>query len=163
MRRTLFLISLALALAMLWTNGAEVNAACPTVSCSSSTNIGDICDDNYGVATTFGCTFVGTFSDGSIHTTVAYLTFDCNGNITAYQATSNSNGTGTTFSNWASLGTNGTYCLNSDDTGYITPPSATGGCPIAIMLDAYQTELRALDTTQNRAQVGVCEDLPSVP
>ena len=156
MRRTVFVVSLALA--MLWGVGAEVNAACPTVSCpSGGTNNLDMCAYNNYDPTSFACTFVGTFSDSSVHTAVAFLTFDCDGNVTTYNATSNSNGTGTTFSNWASLGTNGTYCLKSDDTGYIFPPSATGSCPIAIVLDASQSELRTLDTTQNRAQVGVCE------
>ncbi len=157
MRRTVFVISFALALTLLCSTGAEVNAVtCPTVSCpSGGTNNGDICNDNFDDTTTFSCTFVGTFSDGSIHTTVAYLTFDCEGNVTAYQATSNTNTGGSTFSDWASQGTT-TYCIKSDDTGYIFPPTAAS-CPISIVLDASQSEIRALDTTPDRAQVGVCE------
>ncbi len=156
MRRTLFLIPLILVLTVMCGSVAQVNAACPSVSCATNSN-GDICDDNSGAPTTFGCTIVTTSSTGTVQTAVAYLTFDCAGNITAFHQASNNNGSGTTFSNWASKGTTGTYCLNNDDTGYIFPPS---GCPYAIMLDAYTTEVRMLDTTPNTAGAGVCEDLP---
>lgn len=158
MRRTLFLIPLMLVLAVMCGSVAQVNATCPTVSCASGgTNNSDICDDNSDASTTYGCTIVTTSSTGTVQTAVAYLTFDCSGGVSAYHQASNNNGSGTTFSNWASKGTTGTYCLNSDDTGYITPPS---GCPYAIMLDAYASELRMLDTTPNTAGAGVCEDLP---
>jgi len=149
MRRTVFLILLALALAALWTNGAEVNAACPTVSCSAGGNPGDFTG-------TFGCTIVSTRSDGSIHVSLAQITSDGNGNITAFTTVDNNNTSGTTFSPWTSQFTTGTYCLNSDDTGYIIPP-VTYGCPFAIFIDISYYEVRLLDSTQNRSGAAVCE------
>jgi len=150
MRRTVFLISLALVLAMLWRNGAEVNAACPTPSCATNTNVGDF------LPGTYGCTIVSTRSDGSVHVSLAQMTSDGLGNITKFATVDNSNTSGTTFSTWTTQFTTGTYCLNTDDTGYIFPP-ASFGCPFAIFIDISGFEVRLLDSTQTRAGAAVCE------
>jgi hypothetical protein len=151
MRRTLFLIPLALTLAVLWGNGAEVNAACPTPAptCTSSA-LGDFIG-------TFGCTIVSTRSDGSVHVSLAQVVSDGSGHITKFTTVDNSNTSGTTFTPWTSQFTNGTYCLNTDDTGYIFPPAAFGGCPFAIFIDISGFEVRLLDSTLNRAGAAVCE------
>lgn len=150
MRITVFAMSLALALTALWTNGAEVNAACPTPTCSAGGNPGDF----FG---TFGCTIVSTHSDGTVHVSLAQMVSDGQGNVTKFSTAVNANNaSGTTFAPWAQQFTNGTYCLNSDDTGYVFPPAAFG-CPFAIFIDISGFEVRLLDSTQNTAGAAVCE------
>ena len=149
MNRTVFLI-LALTLATLWSSGAEVNAACPAPTCTSSGNNGDFTG-------AFGCTIVSTRSDGSVHVSLAQMTSDGSGHITKFTTVDNNNAaSGSTFTTWTSQFTTGTYCLNTDDTGYIFPPPAFG-CPFAIFIDISGFEVRLLDSTQNRAGAAVCE------
>lgn len=146
MRRTLIMISLALA--VLWSY-AQVNAACPTPTCSTSGNPGDFTGS-------YGCTIVQTQSNGSVHVVLAQIISDGQGHITTFTTSSNSNTSGTTFTPWTSQATTGTYCLNTDDTGYLTPPPAFG-CPFAIFIDISGFEVRLLDSTQNTAGAAVCE------
>jgi len=151
MKRSTFALSLALALAMTIGLGAEVKAACPTVSCSSAGNPGDFIG-------TFGCTLVSTSSSGLITVSLLQIASDGNSNITAYAVVNNSNnGSGNTFVDWNTKSGTGTYCLNTDLTGYIFPPASAGICPFAIFVDISGFEVRLLDSTQNNAGAAVCE------
>ena len=147
MRRTLLMLSMALA--VLWAYCAQVNAACPTPTCSTSGDQGDFTG-------TFGCTIVNTNSDSSVHVSLAQIISDGQGHITQFATATNSNTSGTTFSAWGTQWTTGTYCLNTDDTGYVFPPSGSG-CPFAIFIDISGFEVRLLDSTQNTAGAAVCE------
>ena len=169
MRRILLLAPLLFWFALLWTNRADVNAAggCPSPAptCSTSGTLSDFCGVQGLLIFQYACTVVGSYSDGSVHVSLLVLgSTNCNGDISTYEQTSNFNASsGSTFSGWANVGTQtGSYCLNDDDTGYLFPPSGQGLCPMAIVVDsAYnpsgQPELRLMDTTENRAQVGVCQ------
>lgn len=159
MKRMLLLIPLLMTLALLWRNGGEVNAAAtcpsPVPSCTSSGTLSDLIGD-------FACTLVGTYSDGSVHVSLLELEFNGDGTGTALNQSSNNNSTGNTFSSWASPGAL-TYCLNTDAGALQTAPSATGfltlpgaACPIAIIIDDGEDEVRLLDSSLNRALVGVC-------
>ena len=159
MRRTVFLMPLMVALAILWMDGAEVNAAAvcpsPAPTCTTSGNL-------TFVSGTYGCTLVSTASNGSVTVVVSQLVFDGFGNMNNQIQATNNNGAGTTFSPWIDLGA-GTYCINTNKTGYIFP--ATPGCPIAFIVDAINLdgtsydEVRTLDSTENLAAVAVCENV----
>jgi len=155
MRRTVFLMPLMVALAILWMDSAEVNAACPTPTCAT---LGDLTL----VSGTYGCTLVSTASNGLVTVVVSQLVFDGAGNMNNRIQATNNNGAGTTFSPWIDQGA-GTYCINKNKTGYIFP--ATPACPIAFIVDAlsldltFYTELRTLDSTENLAAVAVCENV----
>ena len=158
MRRLIFLAFAILAFATLWDNGAVANAACPTVSCLSPGSAGLF-------AGTFGCTIVTTLSNGQVDAALAQLTSDGGGHITGYTTvTNNNNSSGTTFSAWANGPFNGgTYCLNSDGSGYLFPASGSPVCPYALFLDittnslSQAFEARLMDSTPNTAGAAVCE------
>jgi len=134
-------------MAALCGNVAAVRAACPAPTCSSS-------GDATLLAGTFGCTLVATSSSGVVTVTVSQLNFDGAGNMTSAILTTNNNAaSGSTFSPWTSQGA-GTYCINTNQTGYIFPAT---GCPFAYIIDTIQTEIRTLDSTQNLASTAVCE------
>lgn len=96
---------------------------------------------------------VGSRSDGT-HASVAVITSDGVVNVSLNMAKNDNTSAATTFGDFAPQ--TGKYCLNADDTGYITNLSG-GGCPLAIVVNNFYGEVRLLDTTQNRAEVGVCE------
>jgi len=161
MKRILLLVPLIIMLALLWRNGGEVNAAsaCPSRS-PSCTSAGTSTDFEGTVA----CTLVSTQSNGQVKVSLAQITSNGAGSITSFITVNNNNAAnGSTFTTWTSQGA-GTYCLNSDDTGFLFPAS---GCPLALVLDAtttntltgltQATEARLLDTTQNTAGTAVCE------
>jgi hypothetical protein len=154
MRRTTFALLLALALATIAGLRGEAKAAsCPTVTCTPGGG-----DPSLFTAGTFGCTLVSTSSGGVITVSLVEIGSDGAGNINQFAtATNNTNGSGTTFTDWTSKGTNGTYCLNPDQSGYIFPPAAAGICPFAIFIDISGFEVRLLDSTQNTAAAAVCE------
>lgn len=147
MSRTVCLILLVIATAVLASVGAEVNAACPTPTCATS-------GDESLLDGTFGCTLVSTASSGLVTVSVIQLNFDGLGDVSSAIQTTNKNAaSGTTFVPWTSLGA-GTYCINTDQTGYIFPAT---GCPMAYIVDTALTEIRTLDSTQNLASTAVCE------
>ncbi len=150
MKRTLLIIPLVIMIALLWQAGGGVGtalAACPAPTCASSVNQSDF------TLGSWDCTVVGTRSDGT-HAAVFLIYSDGVVNVTLNQATNNSSSAATTFGDFTTQ--TGKYCLNPDDTGYITNLSG-GGCPLAIVVNSVFGEVRLLDTTQNRAEVGVCE------
>ena len=160
MKRILLLVPLIIMLALLWEDGGDVNAAssCPSPvpACTSTGTLSDFSGP-------FGCTFWGIQSNGMVGVDLASIDSDGNGNITVFNRTTNNNGSGSTFAPWFSAGMAGTYCLNSQpvgvtaDTGFIFPPPGTaGGCPIAIILDRLQNEVRLLESLQNQSEVAVC-------
>jgi hypothetical protein len=152
MRRLICVALGALALTILWNCGSIANAACPTVSCQNPGSLAPF-------AGTFGCTFVTTLSNGQVNASLAQVTSDGNGNITSFiETTNNNNSSGSTFTPWPTSPTftNGTYCLNSDQSGYITPPPSFG-CPFAIFVDITGFEVRLMDSSPNTAGAAVCE------
>jgi len=152
MRRTLFILSMVVALAMLGGSSVEVKAACPSVSCEAGGNPGLFTG-------TFGCTIITTLPSGQVNVAVAQIVADGNGGITSFtQTTNNNSSSGSTFSAWpgSPTFTNGTYCLSPDQSGYITPPGSFG-CPFAIYVDLSGTEVRLMDSTGNTAGAAVCE------
>ncbi len=98
---------------------------------------------------------VGTRSDGSTHASVGTMDSSGTGNVTLNFAKNDNTSVATTFVPFPVTPVAGTYCLNGDDTGYIFPVG--GACPLAIVVNSFYGEVRLLDTTQNRAEVGVCE------
>jgi len=154
MKRILLLVPLTIMLALLWRDGDDVNAAlsCPSPvpSCAPSGTPSDF-------SGSFGCTFWGIQSNDLVSVDLASIQSDGNGNITVFNRTTNNNGSGSTFAPWFNAGTTGTYCLSPGDTGFIFPPSGTArGCPIAIILDRLQNEVRLLESLQNQSEVAVC-------
>jgi hypothetical protein len=152
MRRTLFVISMMMALALLGSSAGLVNAACPspTPSCSGTPPVPFI--------GTYGCTIVTTLSNGQVNVALAQIVSDGGGNITTFTTVTNNNGSGSTFSPWANGSFNGgTYCLNGDGSGYIFPPSSSAVCPFAIYVDVSGYEVRLMDSTSNTAGAAVCE------
>jgi len=158
MRRTVFLMPLMMALAVLWMDGAEVNAAavCPSPAPTCKTS-GDVTL----LVGTYGCTLVSTNSSGVVTVVVSELVFDGFGDMNNQIQATNNNGAGKTFSPWIDQGA-GTYCINTNQTGYIFPAT---GCPLAFTVDTlddtgtFYAEVRTLDSTQNLAAVAVCENL----
>ena len=160
MKRTLLLIPLLLVIAMLWQSGGGVNAAAtcpsPAPTCAAGGVLTDLTGD-------YACTVVGTRSDGSVHVTLLEMEFAGDGTGTLLNSTTNSNTAGSSFTAWTFSGAAITYCLSPDAgtaesapsaTGFITVPGAS--CPIAVVIDSGEGELRLLDTTLDRAEIGSC-------
>jgi len=154
MRRMSFALPLMLSLAFLFGYGTQAKAVTcpsPTPSCSTGGNPGDLIG-------TFGCTLVSTSSSGQITVSLLQIGADGNSNINDFAVVTNSNsGSGNTFVDWNTKSGTGTYCLNTDLTGYIFPPASAGICPFAIFVDISGFEIRLLDSTQNNAGAAVCE------
>ncbi len=160
MKRTLLFVPLVIMVAMLWRAGGGADAAlaatCPSPAPSCSSSGLDVCASVGASPCSFACTIVGNRSDGT-HASVAVITLN-SGAVTAVNAAKNdSSGGATTFSAFSSQWT-GTYCINSDNiTGYLVPTSPTGICPIALVYNPSILEMRLLDSSENRGEVGVCE------
>jgi hypothetical protein len=153
MRRTLFVLSMVVALALLMSIGAKVQAACPSPvpTCESGGDVGDFIG-------TFGCTIVTTLSNGQVNVALAQIVSDGSGHIMTFTTVTNNNGSGSTFSPWTTGQFNGgTYCLSPDESGYVFPPSSSSVCPFAIFVDISGYEVRLMDSTSNTAGAAVCE------
>jgi hypothetical protein len=140
--------ALALLIVAFTTPRTGVSAAtCPsaTPSCTTSGTLSDF--DG-----TFGCTLVSTASTGTVTVQLLKLVADGAGNVSG-AVVSNSNGSGTTFTDFTALTEGATYCLNTDDTGYIILAS---GCPLALVVDDALGEVRLIDTTENTAGAMTC-------
>jgi hypothetical protein len=138
-------------------NGGVANAGgvcpSPTPSCTSSgSNQGDL-------SGTFACSQVETHSDSTVKVAVSLITADGSGNITLLQAGNSNQTSPTTFQDFATL-TGISYCVNTDDTGYLFPPGG-GGCPLAFIIDngngTAHSEVRLMDSTENRAVLLTCK------
>ena len=156
MKRILLFVPLVIMIALLWRAGGGVGTALAVGGCPAST---PTCDGS-GVLSDFsaglwGCTIVGTRSDGSTHASVGAINSDGVGHLTLNFAKNDNTSAATTFSTFPVTPTTGTYCVSSDSTGYILPVG--GACPLAIVVNSFFGEVRLLDSSQNRAEVGVCE------
>lgn len=145
-------ISLMAATAMLLASqiaGAATSPACPSPapSCSSTGTLTDF----LGL---YGCTLVTTNSTGGVQVQLLTIDADGAGNISGQMASNNNSPSGTTFSAFTALAEGATYCLNTDDTGYIF--LAGGGCPLALAIDDLLSEVRLIDTTENQAGAMTC-------
>jgi hypothetical protein len=140
--------ALALAILALTTPRTGFGAAtCPSPapSCSSSGTLSDF-------SGTFGCTDVITFTTGQVEVDMLKLVSDGAGNISG-SVVSNSNNTGTTFTDFTAITAGATYCLNTDDTGYVF---GVGGCPFALIVDDALGEVRLMHTAEGVAGALVC-------
>ncbi len=140
--------AVVLTLATLMASRTEVgatNCPSPAPTCSSAGSLTDL-------SGTYGCTEVSTDSTGTVSVQLLKLDADGAGNITGKSA-SNSNAAGNTFSDFSALAAGATYCLNSDDTGYIFP---TGDCPLALVIDDFLGEVRLIKTAENFAGAMTC-------
>lgn len=155
MKRNGLIIGLVAAVALLRSAGtvrAQGTPTCPNPQpvCSTAGNLADLTG-------TFVCTVVEATSQGQTSTAVIAITSNGTGGITGSQA-SNSNASGnTTYQDFSSLngGAGITYCLNTNDTGYVFP-SGTSSCPLALVIDNGKTEVRLIGTTENDAMAIVC-------
>jgi hypothetical protein len=103
----------------------------------------------------FGCTEVTTNSAGNVKTAILRLFLSSDGTATATIA-QNGNQSGTTTFQDFTMQTGLTYCVNNDTkTGYIFLPAAEG-CPIPFLVDNGLTELRFIESEENRASAGTC-------
>ena len=146
-------ISLMVAAAILLASqiaGAVAGPTCPSPA-PICTSIGTLSDFPSGI---YGCTLITTNSAGGVRVQLLSITSDGAGNISGQVASNNNNPSGTTFSTFTALTTGATYCLNTDDTGYIF--LAGGGCPLALAIDFFQEEVRLIDTTENQAGAMTC-------
>lgn len=147
-------ISLMAAAAMLLVSqtagAAAVGPTCPSPapSCTSSGTLSDFSPGTYG------CTLITTNSAGGVQVQLLTITSDGQGDISGQAAVNNNNAAGTTFSAFTALTAGATYCLNTDDSGYIF--LAGGGCPLALVIDFFQEEVRLIDTTENQAGAMTC-------
>ena len=130
--------------------GAAAGPTCPSPAPSCTTS-GTLSNFYSG---TYGCTLITTNSTGGVQVQLLTITSDGAGNISGQAAVNNNNPSGTTFSGFTALTTGATYCLNTDNTGYIF--LAGGGCPLALVIDYYSEEVRLIDTTENQAGAMTC-------
>jgi hypothetical protein len=140
--------ALALLIVALTTPRTGVRAAtCPstTPTCTTSGTLSDF----LGV---FGCTAVITFNTGQVEVDVLKIDADGNGGITG-SIVSNTNGSGTTFTDFTLI-TGATYCLNTDDTGYVLGVGSP--CAKALIIDDALGEVRMIGSDENEAQAVTC-------
>src|ERR1039457_3684462 len=111
--------------------GVAAGPTCPSPapSCTSSGTLSNF------YSGTYGCTLITTNSAGGVQVRLLSITSDGAGNISGQVASNNINPSGTTFSTFTALTTGATYCLNTDDTGFIF--LAGGGCPLALAIDFF--------------------------
>lgn len=142
--------ALMLVLAAMTTPKLAVSAeTCPSPapSCSSAGTLSDF----EGI---FGCTVVNTESTGEVKVDVLKLDADGAGNISG-SVVSNSNGAGSTFVDFSAI-SGATYCLNTDDTGYVFGLSPLTACPLALIVDDALGEVRLIKSSENTAGAITC-------
>lgn len=126
-------------------NGATCPSPAPTCSTSGTFSGGN-----------FNCTDVATNSSGGVRVGLLVLSISAaaSGSGTfSGELTQNRNDSTitTTFSQQA---VSGTYCINSDDvTGVVTPSM---GCALVFALDSGATEMRLIDSGEQKAEATVC-------
>lgn len=104
----------------------------------------------------FGCTGIETGSTGNVEVEVILVNSDGAGNLTSIKiATNQTMGTGATFQDFQTV-TGATYCLNTDNTGFIFLPAVSGDCPLALVIDSTNKEGRLIGTSNNKAEAVVC-------
>ncbi len=139
-------IGLALATMMVARTGANaLTCPSPAPTCSSSGVLSDF-------SGAFACTWISTATTGELKVQLVTLNADGAGNISGTRA-SNSDGTGSTFVDFGPPASGATYCLNSDDTGYIF---GLFGCPWTLVIDDTLGEVRLIETTETNAGAITC-------
>lgn len=144
-------------LTLLWGAGSALaQEVCPNPlpTCTSSGLLSDL------AAASYACTGVKTGSDGTTKTEILLLTSNGTGGVIGKQAQNKNSTDPSTYSDFSPIPAGTTYCVNSDDTGYITP-TAGNGCPIAFVIDnggaGSKTEVRLISTQENKAETIVCK------
>lgn len=133
---------------------AQTGNTCPSPlpTCTSSGLLSDF------AAGTYACTGVKTNSDGQTKTSLLIITSNGAGSLTGKQAQNTNAPDPSTYKDFSAI--SATYCVNTDDTGYLTP-GGNSGCPIAFVLDnggaGPRTEARLIDSTENTAEAVVCK------
>ena len=143
---------LALTIAIL---PAAANAACPSPApnCTSSGTLSLL-------KGSYGCLAVRADTSNVVQVSILLLTVTAAGIATGTMAKNeNLSGGNSTYQDFQSNSL--TYCVNADNTtGYIFP-SGSGSCPVPFVLSGVSssglaTRLRAVDSTEQRAQTTVC-------
>jgi hypothetical protein len=148
-------ITAASILTLLCVHGSAFAETCPNPlpNCTSSGPLADLSGK-------FACTGVKTGSDGIVRTELLLLNVNGGGGLSGTQAQNQNSTDPSTYSDFAPIPSGTIYCVNTDDSGYITPP-AGNGCPLAFVIDnggaGVRTEVRLLSTQQNRAEAIVCK------
>ncbi|HLH76641.1 MAG TPA: hypothetical protein VKV28_07540 [Candidatus Binataceae bacterium] len=148
-KANVFVLGLVAALALPWSTGPVwAQSTCPSSvpTCDTNGNPADL-------SGTFICTVVSVNPTGRVSSGVVTVTSNGAGSITGSQANNNNGSSSTTYSDFAAL-PGSTYCLNTNDTGYVFPSG--GGCAMALVIDNGKTEVRLIDTTENNASALVC-------
>jgi hypothetical protein len=101
---------------------------------------------------TYGCTEVGTEAV-VVKSHLNAISPDGAGNFTGVLAGNKNDIGANTYRDFTPI--SGTYCVNTDNTGYLFPNFGTG-CPITFVVAGGGTQIRLLDTSQPNADVWVC-------
>lgn len=141
-------MALLVAMALLQQKSAQAGGTCPSPLPSCSTN-GQLTE--LGPAT-YGCTEVGTEAV-VVKSHLNAISPDGAGNFTGVLAGNKNDIGANTYRDFTPI--SGTYCVNTDNTGYLFPNFGTG-CPITFVVAGGGTQIRLLDTSQPNADVWVC-------
>ncbi len=125
---------------------AATTCPSPAPKCTSSSSA-----TLKGLAGPFGCLGSGTKPNGIDKVSILLVTFDGVGHWTGKGAGNEDSASGNTFQDFSA--DSGTYCVNSDGTGYIF---AGDSCPIAMVIDSAKSEIRLIETQENQAQSTIC-------
>ena len=133
---------------------AQSSQVCPSPapSCSTKGTLTDL-DGAYA------CSQVETDSSNTVGVGILLFTSTGTGKGTAVLANNDNSMSTTTYQDFFTL-TDITYCVNSNDTGYLFLPEGSG-CPMAFIIDngngAAHSEVRLLWSTQNTAGLATCK------
>ncbi len=147
---TVLEIALVTLMVCLGTNGQRglaIAATCPSPlpTCTSSGTLADF-------SGSFACSSVRTDSSGTVKTAILLINSAGNGTGAASIAQNDNSTSTTTYQDFTAQ--TFTCCVNANDTGYLTP---TDGCPVAFVIDDAKTEVRLLDSSENRAELLTCK------
>ncbi len=130
----------------------SVYAACPSPApkCASSSSA-----TLKGLVGAFGCSNGAADSSGTDEVGILLVNFDGAGHFTNKSAHNGDSASGNTYQDFSTE--TGTYCVNSDGTGYSFPGTGNGGCPSAIVIDSAKSEIRTVNTQENLAKSAICK------
>ncbi len=131
---------------------ASCPSPAPKCTSSSSTTLKRL-------AGTFGCSFGATESSGTNGVQIDLATIDGKGHVSGKEANNDDSPTGNTYEDFSSRNNafTGTYCVNSDGTGYYFPSASSGDCPSALVIDSAGSEIRLIGSYENEARSGICK------
>jgi hypothetical protein len=139
--------TLVVCLGASWQRGLASAATCPSPAptCTTSGALTDL-------SASYACTSVRTDSDGTVKTAILLVNSLGNGTGSVLIAQNDNSTSTTTYQDFTAQTFN--YCVNTNDTGYLTP---TGECPVAFVIDDGKTEVRLLNSAENRAELLTCK------